>query len=309
MTSWIPFACPNCHAALEETRPDELVCSADGLRFSRIDGIWHFLLPGRSEWFEKFVREYETVRKAEGRGVQDAAYYRALPYRDLSGKMPADWHIRAASFDLLKKQVISPPGRPLSIIDLGAGNGWLSNRLAGMGHNLLAIDLMTNDFDGLGCQSYFESAFMTAQAEFDHLPCPDQCFDLVVFNASLHYSVDMQATLAEALRVLGTGGQLVILDSPIYNDAESGRKMVQEREALFTRKYGFPSNSLKSKNFFTYSGLESLGRELEINWQYLTPFYGIRWALKPLTARIRGRREPARFHVIIGRINSNIEKR
>ena len=79
----------------------------------------------------------------------------------------------------------------------------------------------------------------------------------------------MQATLAEALRVLGTGGQLVILDSPIYNDAESGRKMVQEREVLFTRKYGFPSNSIKSKNFFTYSGLESLGRPVHIDIQAL----------------------------------------
>ena len=321
MTTSLHFACPRCRAALEETGPDELRCPDDGLRFQRIDGIWRFLLPGRAAYFEQFIRDYETVRRAEGRGG-DPDYYRALPYLELTGRKspdcaagvvpaalrtdgttPSGWRIRAASFDAFFGQVFRPlerPDAPLTVLDLGAGNGWLSNRLAKRGHRLAAVDLMTNDFDGLGCHRYFDSTFTPAQAEFEHLPFREGSADLVIFNASLHYAVDFGVTLAEALRVLAPDGRLVILDSPFYHDASSGAQMVQEREAQFLKQYGFRSNALPSKNYLTYDALKELGSTLNMHWQILTPFYGLSWALKPLKASLLRRREPAKFHVVVG---------
>ncbi len=306
MNEHIPFACPRCRAALQRIAVDELLCPADGLRFVRHDGIWHFLLPERAAVFEQFIREYETIRRAEGRGgmgVDPAAYVRALPYFDLSGRMAADWRIRAASFDAFFAQVFRPLERanaPLTVLDLGAGNGWLSNRLAARGHHLAAVDLMTNDFDGLGCHRYFDHPFTPAQAEFEHLPFADASADLVIFNASLHYAVDVGVTLAEALRVLKAAGRLVVLDSPIYHDASSGAQMVKERESQFAKQYGFASNSLPSKNYLTYDEIKAWGKTLNLHWQILTPFYGFSWALRPIKAKLFGRREPAKFHVLMG---------
>jgi len=304
MPGKIILVCPRCRAALEETAPDELRCPADGLQFQRVDGIWRFLLPARAAFFERFMWDYETVRRAEGRGSTDNAYYASLPHRDLSGRMSADWRIRAASFNVFLKHVITPleaRGKALRILDLGAGNGWLSNRLALRGHNVAAVDLMTNDFDGLGCYRFYDSAFIPVQAEFDRLPFQDASSDVVIFNASLHYSVDVAGTLAEALRAMDQAGTLVVLDSPIYRDSESGALMVREREAQFTRQFGFASNSLASENYFTYARLEELGRALSLAWRFITPFCGLRWRLRPVLARLLGRREPASFHVIVGR--------
>jgi len=295
------FACPRCRAPLEPGDDATLRCPHDGLQFRRIDGIWRFLLPEREAYFTRFIHDYETVRRAEGRGSPDAAYYHALPYRDLNGRMSADWRIRAASFDLLVKRIVTPTTVPLRILDLGAGNGWLSNRLAGRGHAVMAVDLITNDFDGLGSCRHYSSAFTPVQAEFDHLPLSAAGIDLVIFNASLHYSVDIGVTLAEALRVMEPSGSLVILDSPVYHDAGSGTQMVQERESRFVARFGFPSNALSSENYLTYTRLQQLAEGLSLDWQFFTPFYGLRWALKPLVARLSGRREPARFHVIVGK--------
>ena len=306
MSHEFAFACPHCQTALEPSAPDELRCPTDGLRFERIEGIWRFLLPERASYYEKFIREYETVRRAEGRGPQDPAYYRALPYRDLSGRMRADWHIRATSFDLFLAQVLSPLEKKtpsLRVLDLGAGNGWLSNHLAQRGHIVAAVDLMTNDFDGLGCFRHYDSAFTPVQAEFDQLPFVDGAADLLIFNASLHYSVHILDTLKEALRVLGPAGRLVILDSPVYQNGDSGAQMVREREAQFSARYGFPSNALASENYLTYKRLEELALALQLEWQLLTPFYGLNWALRPLKAKLLGRREPARFHLILGRMS------
>ena len=294
----ITFACPRCHTLLDDIDSTTKRCLKDKLTFHRIDGIWQMLLPERKEYFSRFIQDYETVRRFEGRGSADASYYRALPFHQSS-----DWRIRAASFDTFLKNIIIPGeenSKSLRILDLGAGNGWLSNRLALRGHDVIAIDLMTNDFDGLGCHRFYESTFLPIQADYDHLPFSDGAADIVLFNASLHYSVDIKATLTEALRVLSGAGSLVILDSPVYHNPQSGAQMVRERETQFTKQYGLASNSLKSENYLTYTKLDELARDLNLAWEFITPFYNLQWTLRPLLAFLLHRREPAKFHVILG---------
>jgi len=190
-------------------------------------------------------------------------------------------------------------GRKLRILDLGSGNGWLSNRLARSGHAMAAVDLADNNFDGLGCYRFYDQAFTPVQAEFDRLPFVDGSADLAIFNASLHYSLDYSVTLGEAQRVLCPQGLLVVVDSPVYADPSSGDMMVAERQAEFQRKYGFPSNALPSENFLTYRRLGELAAGLGMELRLIDPEFSLAWRLRPLKARLLGRREPAKFHVIV----------
>ena len=306
------LACPACHAALEQPAPDEMCCPIDGQRFMRIDGIWRMLLPERQPFFSQFIREYESIRRAEGRGSDDPAYYRALPYRDLTGQMQTDWQIRAASFDALIKQILLPAektsSQPLRVVDIGAGNGWLSGRLAGRGHTVMAVDLISNDYDGLGCFRYYNSAFTPLQAEFDHLPFQDQSADLIIYNAAFHYSLDYAITLAESVRVLAKAGKIVVMDSPVYHDQASGKQMVKERENFFSSQYGFPSNALPTESFITYSRLDELAGRLHLSVQTITAFYNLNWLLRPLKARLLGSREPAKFHLIVFEKSNTVPK-
>ena len=279
-------------------------CPTDDLCFRCVKGVWSFLLPERVAHFAQFNRDYAAVRQAEGRGATDRAYYRALPFQDLSGRFMADWRIRAASFRVFIHRVVQPMERrraqPLRLLDVGAGNGWLSNRLAERGHTVGAIDLQVNQFDGLGAHEFYEPKFWPVQAEFDRLPFEDTQIDLIVFNASFHYSENYETTLRAVLRLLRPAGQVVILDSPIYRSRASGEQMVQERQARFQNQFGFASDALGSENFLTEERLIELAQSLRLNWRTYTPFYGWRWWLRPLVARWRGRREPARFKVLAG---------
>jgi SAM-dependent methyltransferase len=296
------FICPRCRTSLDRVAADRLVCPRDGLEYWNVDGIWRFLLPESQAHYTRFIAEYEKIRRSEGRGSSDADYYRALPFKDLSGTFSTDWAIRARSFDVLVKQVLTPLQdllqRPLKVIDLGAGNGWLSNHLAAQGDRVFAVDLLVNEQDGLGAWKYYEHPFTPMQAEFNHLPIMDRFADVVIFNASFHYSEDYIETLKEALRVLNVEGMLVIMDSPIYRRRSSGEKMVEERKAAFLAQYGLASDSLESENFLTYQQIGELGDSLGIRWMYFRPFYGLRWFLRPLKAWLTRKREPARFHLI-----------
>jgi SAM-dependent methyltransferase len=298
------FACPSCQTALVEVNPDTQMCPVEGLIFRCVDGIWRFLTPQSEEKYRQFMQEYQTVRQAEGRGSTEADFYRALPFQDLSGRFTVDWHIRARSFHKFLSSVLTPlekrTKQPLHILDLGSGSGWLSSRLAGRGHHLAALDLQTNIQDGLGAYIYFDAAFTPIQAEFNHLPFTGEQIDCLIYNASFHYSTNYETSLREALRVIKSTGQIVILDSPVYNNATSGESMVKERQRQFLEKYGFPSNAIASENFLTYQRLQELSDNLGIEWKTIRPFYGFQWELRPWKARLKGQREPASFIILTG---------
>ncbi len=297
------FICPRCRGTLKKVSEDDLRCMADGLVFRRQDGIWRFLLPERETYYARFISDYEAVRRFEGRGSPDPAYYRALPFQDLNAKFPADWEIRAKSYLELERVVTQHPLRhrhPMHIVDIGAGNGWLSNRLALRGFQVSAVDLLVNSEDGLGAWKYYESVFTPVQAEFTRLPFPDGSASMVVFNASFHYSELYEETLFEAMRVLQADGLVIVMDSPVYHDAKSGEKMVFERKTKFTLKYGFASDSMGSENYFTYKRMDELAGKLGIRWRHIRPFYGIRWTIRPWLARLRSNREPAELGLWVG---------
>ncbi len=304
--SELGWICPRCRGRLLATSGG-MHCPADGLFYARVDGIWRFLLPEREAYFKPFMEQYERVRQDEGWGTDTPDYYRALPFADLSRRHVDIWKIRARSFDTLLSDVLAPMAagqeQGLKILDLGSGNGWLAYQLARRGHRVVAVDLLTNQKDGLGAHIHYDAAYVPVQTEFDRLPVDDKQVDLAIYNGSLHYATNYQHTLSEGLRVLRSQGQIVILDSPIYHDEASGKAMVLERQARFAKRYNLVKEPLASENYLTFTRLSDLSISLGLEWTYLKPRYGLRWASRLLLARLKGQREPATFMVVVGRRN------
>lgn len=302
------FACPRCRGELTAVSATTYHCPTDALTYHCEEGIWRFLPPERRAYFAQFIQEYETVRQAEGWSSQSADYYRALPF--VTGGPHRDiWHIRARSYQSLWAQVVEPMTavhkRPLRILDIGAGNGWLAYRLAQAGHQVAAVDLLTNTADGLGARLFYDVTFTAVQAEFDHLPFALAQADLLVFNGAFHYAARYEVSLQEGLRVLRADGRVVIMDSPVYRDGGSGRQMVQERQQQFQEAYGFGGNALPHENYLTFERLAQLAESVGMQWHMIRPSYGWRWALRPWLARLRRRREPATFLLIVGQTQND----
>ncbi|MEP7111624.1 MAG: methyltransferase domain-containing protein [Ilumatobacteraceae bacterium] len=296
----IQLACPKCRASL--AAPDHLVttCGSCGEAYSVIDGIHRFLPTERLAHYQPFLRDYTSVRLAEGRGSAEVAYFRRLPEPTPGGPIEWQWKLRRHTWATVRDKVLPALGDGLVVIDVGAGVGWLSNRLFELGHAPHAVDLTTDDDDGLGASRHYGPTWPRYQAEMDALPFTDAQADVVVFNASLHYSTDYVRTIGEALRVLRPGGCVVIMDSPIYGRDDAGRQMVVERHADFERRFGTRSDSVASIEYLTDSMLADIGRELRLRWKRHRTWYGWAWAMRPWKARLRRRRQPSRFVVLVG---------
>jgi SAM-dependent methyltransferase len=298
----ILLQCPRCKANLPG-----LECPFCGFQMHVARGIVHALPPDRAEYFARFLEDYEHIREEEGRGSGGDDFYLNLPYKDRSCRNSKQWKIRARSYDFLVSHLIQG-SRELDggrILDIGAGNCWMSHRLAKAGYRPVALDLLVNDYDGLGAGSHFRkhltAMFPRFQAEFTRLPFQDEQFDAVVFNASFHYAEDYAATMREALRCVRGGGVVIISDTPWYSNGESGRRMVSERRAAFLKRYGTASDSIESLEYLTNDRLQMLEEQLSIQWVIYSPGYGWQWAMRPLLAKLYHRREPSRFRIYAAR--------
>jgi SAM-dependent methyltransferase len=298
--------CPRCRIGMHG-----MGCPSCGFRFRIRDGIFDALLPERAAHYRRFIDEYERIRRAEGRGDSSREFYLALPFRDLSRRNSEQWRIRARTYEylirtLMREHRADKPGRIQGrVLDIGAGNCWMSYRLALAGFSPYAVDLLTNELDGLGSARNYEEClpelFPRFRAEMARLPFQSEQFDVAIFNASFHYAESYEAVLSEALRCVRRRGLVVISDTAWYSREESGQRMVRERREAFRGRYGTASDSIESLEYLTDARLRSLERRFSIRWQIDSPWYGFRWAMRPLWARLRNRREPSRFRIYAAR--------
>ena len=228
-----------------------------------------------------------------------------LPYLR-RGPIARQWRVRARSYEALLNLVLRPMarsiGRVLDVLDVGAGNGWLCHRLALHGHRAVALDVREDAVDGLGAaRGYLDrdgAAFARVCASFDALPHPDRAFDLVVFNASLHYALDLAQVLGEAARVARRGGRLVILDSPFYRRERDGAAMVAEKQRQAAARFGERADALLGLpfiEFLTRARLRTASHALGVRWRRHRVRYPLWYEARPLVARLARQRRPSRF--------------
>ncbi len=263
--------------------------------------------PARRRW----ARAYARLRRTEGRGAGGETELFALPWVT-AGPLAAQWRIRARTFDAFLRRVVVPlereRRRALDVLDLGAGNGWLSARLAARGHRCVAADLRVDDVDGLAAAAPFARRlprmFGRVAASFDALPIRPRLFDLVVFDASLHLAEDLPRVLEEAARAATPGGRIAILDSPFYARAASGEAMRTEKRRETAARFADVADDLLALSpveFLTEERLAAAAAPAGLAFRRCRVLYPALYEARGVVARLKGARIPSRFDLWVAR--------
>lgn len=297
---WLPrLACVACGAALP-LAPPPVRCLECGAVVIERDGILRAAAESRLARAAPFLAQYRAVRRADGHVMRSAEEYQALPAVSPTATNVDEWRIRQQSLDTLLG-AFSTARRSARVLDLGAGNGWLSQRLTVLGHAAVAVDLNDDSEDGLGVAAVSRVAFARVQAGFEQLPFETGQFDVVVFNASLHYADEPGAVLGEAWRMLARGGALVVMDSPLFARERDGERMVEDQLAVLRTRFGVPSPLSCGRGFLTLEELRRAATLCGMEASF-TPSPGPwLWRLRRAWSGVRLGRQPAMFGVWVAR--------
>jgi ubiquinone/menaquinone biosynthesis C-methylase UbiE/DNA-binding transcriptional ArsR family regulator len=102
----------------------------------------------------------------------------------------------------------------IDIADLGAGEGLVSQLLAGRAHQVWCIDNSPRMVEvGTELARKNGLANLTYRlGDIEKVPLPDRSVDLAILSQALHHAQHPQVAVNEAHRILRPGGQLLVLD-------------------------------------------------------------------------------------------------
>jgi ubiquinone/menaquinone biosynthesis C-methylase UbiE len=207
----------------------------------------------------RFEEQYLFLRKKEGRVYPDAIV-KSLPEIGEGHPLQKEWLIRKASCQRLVRY-LHRKRRPLQILEVGCGNGWLTNQLAqlpdamvtGIDINKTELQQARRVFQRNNLSFFYgdvRNLFFTTS------------FDVVVFAASFHYFPSPEEVLSACFNAMKGKGEVHILDSMFYTEETSGA--ARQR----TRRY-FDSNGVPNLSGFYFhhsiSALQSFDYELIYN--------------------------------------------
>jgi ArsR family transcriptional regulator len=150
---------------------------------------------------------------------------------------------------------------PVTVADLGAGEGGSALLLARTARRVIAVDSSAKMID-VGREEARRCNIANIDfrlGDMEELPIADAEVDLVFFSQSLHHALHPQKALEEAARILAPSGRIVILDL--------ARHRFEEARELYADEWlGFTEGELESllqKAGFTHIETSIVDKESE----------------------------------------------
>lgn len=208
----------------------------------------YYLTPPSSE----FEDAYTTVRSKEQRLLTDEQVLH-LPQSETNSE---EWRKRVWTLDYFERHMREK--NVGALLDIGCGNGWFTARMTKYAKNVVGLDVGKLELEQAA--RCFDKEGLQFICCTDWQKIPEQSFDCITFNGSAHY-FELTPQFWESLyRILRPGGEIHLLDSPIYSSKES--RAAKERSVAYFNKMGVP---LAAK-FYKHITWDDLPKNAETNY-------------------------------------------
>lgn len=199
-------------------------------------GVYYLSLPEHQKSDEK---NYIEVRKKEGRIYSDDEL-RSLPEIDLVHKLKYEWDVRKKTMDRLIKYFSKKEKQ--TILEIGCGNGWLSNAIASKTNNsIIALDINQYELkQGAGVfKDNIKLRFVYGNI-FEDIFSPE-IFESVILSSAIQYFKNLDWLIERVFYFLKPEGKIYIVDSNFYPENEL--RAARIRSQNYYQSIGFPEMS------------------------------------------------------------------
>ncbi len=159
---------------------------------------------------------YIDVRRQEKRVYSDCELM-FLPDVDPSHIHYKEWQTRKHSSQRLINY-LSKKNKPLNILEIGCGNGWLSSKLSSiLNSNVIGLDINRCEIRQAERVFKKDNLEFVCRQSFGPELFEGVKFDIILFAAAIQYFPSVKSTLQNAFKCLAANGEIHIMDTPFYN--------------------------------------------------------------------------------------------
>lgn len=188
---------------------------------------------------KEFEALYLAVRQNENRIYSNEALTR-LPEISPADPHYKEWQARKASSDRLVKY-LAAKRKPLKILEIGCGNGWLCNKLSKIrGSSVVGLDINMGELRQASEVFTADNLFFV-YGDLRRTAFSAGKFDVIIFASSLQYFPTVQEILSVALQQLAPPGEIHIIDTNFYGESEI--TAARQRSRVYYSSLGFPQMS------------------------------------------------------------------
>lgn len=246
--------CPECR---EPLAPGGWQCR-NRHRFIEDEGVLILLREDFQGHLNTFLDNFSRVRREMHGSTLAPADYPLLPY----GKAVADhpeWRLRQLDLEIALA-LIERRGGPLTILELGAYNGWLTHHLAAPGHDVTVIDYFLDDLDGLKTRRFYREKWRSIQMDMRDTDLLDARFDLIILNRCLQFFADPPAYFDQLAVMLNPGGTILLLGLQMFKDPRMKQAAMARQQAAFRERHGFDNFLVPLKGYLDFDDRKALRR-------------------------------------------------
>jgi excisionase family DNA binding protein len=183
----------------------------------------------------KIGREWRFSRKAliEWLSAGDSQFYSASEgeAREFFNQVAPEWEKISSSYydESIKSKLVSMGllKPDMTVVDVGAGDGYLSRCIAGYVRKVIAVDIsgkMLKELEKKAAESGIANIF-PLEADVLDVPLEDSSADLVCGSMYLHHIEEPELALREISRIIKPGGNVFIADFAKHSNVELKNRM------------------------------------------------------------------------------------
>jgi ubiquinone/menaquinone biosynthesis C-methylase UbiE len=188
-----------------------------------------------TEPWQDFTAAYLRVREKEGRVLSDAQLLK-LPRFEGSEALQKEWQLREDSAKRLLKILNNQYPKKANVLDIGCGNGWFTNSLAGAGFNATGIDVNLPELEQAARVFKHKNVSFVFADVFEWEP--EEAFDAVIISAVLQYFPSPKALFKQLFEVNPSLKKIYILDTSFYKERD--KAAAKSRTKNYYAQYGIP---------------------------------------------------------------------
>ena len=188
-----------------------------------------------TEPWQSFAKEYFSLRQKEYR-LPDDELLKKVPDVPANHPHASAWKMRKVGLNKLLLALKNELPKGGTLLDIGCGNGWMSNRIAEAGFEVTAIDVTLAELE----QAHRVFARPGLRFAFADLFTwqPDQSFNIALLASSIQYFAKPKELLEHLFAVNPDMKTVFISDSPFYSPRE--KSAAAKRSQRYYTDLGYP---------------------------------------------------------------------